>query len=95
MRWSPEEEIFAAETVNNTGSEQMRLWERNKGGHWFLELRDRQLALAELVHAIREYTGRLRRADVEGSDCAQAVQELNKSSPRLASACHLPVFASL
>jgi hypothetical protein len=55
MRWSPEEETLTAETVNNTGSEQMRLWERNKGSHWFLGLRDRQLALAELVHAIREY----------------------------------------
>lgn len=44
-------------------------------------VRDRQLALAELVHAIREYR---KLADgksltLQGSDCAHAAQELNKA----------------
>lgn len=47
-------------------------------------VRDRQLALAELVHAIREYR---RIADskpltLQGSDYAYAVQELNKAIDR-------------
>ena len=47
-------------------------------------VRDRQLALAELVHAIREY-GRITNSKpltLQGSDYAHAVQELNKAIDR-------------
>jgi hypothetical protein len=47
-------------------------------------LRDRQLALAELVHAIREYRkiAESKPLTLQGSDYAHAVQELNKAIDR-------------
>jgi hypothetical protein len=49
-------------------------------------LRDRQLALAELVHAIREYRKLAESAPLtlQGSDYAHAVSELNKAIDRAA-----------
>ena len=47
-------------------------------------LRDRQLALAELVHAVREYR-RIAESEpltLQGSEYPQAVQELNKAIDR-------------
>jgi len=48
-------------------------------------LRDRQLALAELVHAIREYRKLAESAPLtlQGSDYAHAVNELNKAIDRV------------
>jgi hypothetical protein len=48
------------------------------------ELRDRQLALAELVHAIREYRriAETKPLTLQGSEYAHAVQELNKAIDR-------------
>jgi hypothetical protein len=45
-------------------------------------LRDRQLGLAELVHAIREYRkiAESKPLTLQGSDYAQAVQELNSTA---------------
>jgi len=47
-------------------------------------LRDRQLALAELVHAIREYRmiADSKPLTLQGSDYAHAVHELNKAIDR-------------
>ena len=47
-------------------------------------LRDRQLALAELVHAIRQYRtiAESKPLTLQGSDYAHAVQELNKAIDR-------------
>jgi hypothetical protein len=47
-------------------------------------LRDRQLALAELVHAIREYRkiGDSKPLTLQGSDYAHVVDELNKAIDR-------------
>ena len=47
-------------------------------------LRDRQLALAELVHAIREYRNIAdsKPLTLQGSDYAHAVHELNKAIDR-------------
>jgi hypothetical protein len=54
-------------------------------------LRDRQLALAELVHAIREYRmiADSKPLTLQGSDYAHAVHELNKAIDRrlLPAAC--------
>jgi hypothetical protein len=47
-------------------------------------IRDRQLALAELVHAIREYRkiAESKPLTLQGGDYAQAVQELNNAIDR-------------
>jgi hypothetical protein len=47
-------------------------------------LRDRQLALTELVHAIREYRkiSESKPITLQGGDYAHAVQELNKAIDR-------------
>jgi hypothetical protein len=48
-------------------------------------LRDRQLALAELVHCDPEHTGRIAESKpltLQGSEYAHAVQELNKAVDR-------------
>jgi len=46
------------------------------------ELRDRQLALAELVHAIQHYRKVADSKPLTGSDYAHAVHELNKTIDR-------------
>ncbi len=47
-------------------------------------LRDRQLALTDLVHAIRIYRAIAdgKPLTLQGADCARAVQELNKTLER-------------